>query len=340
MDDNRPMNPTDVPFAGLKPETILDAVESLGLRCDGRMHALNSYENRVWLLGQDDGSSLVAKFYRGGRWSNEQIQEEHDFVWEMLGDELPVVAPLKMNDATLHHHAGFRFSVYPRQGGRAPELDQPEVLRWMGRLMARLHRVGARRPFDERETLDVESFGYDPRNWLLDEAIIPPELIDVWAGVADQALDLIESCYEQAGAVRMLRLHGDCHVGNVLWTPVDEVAGHGGPHFVDFDDARMGPAVQDLWMLLSGEADEMIGQLRYLLEGYDSMREFDRSELVLVEALRTLRLLHHSAWLARRWNDPAFPAAFPWFAMPRYWEERILELREQISRMEESALAA
>ncbi len=326
------------PFSRLSPDWILDAVESLGLRADGRLSALNSYENRVWQIGVESdsaaGSFVVAKFYRPERWSEEQLLEEHDFVREMAQAELPVVAPLEIAGKTLQTFSGFHFAVFPRQGGRAPELGDPEVLEWLGRLMARIHNVGARAPFVSRERLDPDSFGYASRDWLLDSRMIPEEIESIWAGVVDHALDAVAACYERAGSVRYLRLHGDCHAGNVLWSPSGSDGRGGGPHFVDFDDARMGPAVQDLWMLLSGEEDEMAGQRHHVLRGYESLRDFDHGELHLIEALRTLRLLHHSAWLARRWDDPAFPLAFPWFAMPRYWEERIVELREQIARME------
>jgi Ser/Thr protein kinase RdoA (MazF antagonist) len=326
------MNPSDsTPFAGLRPERILDALESLGYRCDGALMALNSYENRVWQIGIEDGAPLIAKFYRPGRWSDAQIAEEHAFTAAMATDELPVVTPLVIGGQTLFAHGGFRFAVFPRQGGRAPEFAEPPILEWMGRLMARIHIVGARAPFAVRETLDQRSFGIDSRDWLLANRVIPPDLEAVWQGVADEALAGVRHCFERAGKVAQLRLHGDCHAGNVLWTP-------DGPHFVDFDDARMGPAIQDLWMLLSGDAEEMGRQLGHVLAGYETFREFDDRELQLVEGLRTLRLMHHSAWLARRWNDPAFPAAFPWFATNRYWEERILELREQIAIMQESAL--
>ena len=328
--------PSDVtPFAGLDPECILDAVESCGIHSDGRLLALNSYENRVWQIGIDQSPPIVAKFYRPARWSDAQIAEEHVFVAEMAAAELPVVAPLAFKEQSLHRFRNFRFALYPWQGGRAPELDEPKVLEWMGRLMARLHLVGAKTAFLQREQLDADTFGHEPCNWLVDHAVIPPDLESVWAGVAEQALECVDQCYRRAGRLELLRLHGDCHSGNVLWTPGER----GGPHFVDFDDARSGPAVQDLWMLLSGEPEDMALQLRHVLTGYELFRDFDRRELHLIEALRTLRLLHHSAWLARRWNDPAFPAAFPWFDTPRYWGERILELREQIARMEESALA-
>lgn len=317
-----------LPFAGLGPERILDAVESLGFRCSGTLQALNSYENRVWQVGIDDAPPLVAKFYRPGRWSDAQIAEEHAFTLEMAADELPVVAPRVIDGRSLFLHGGYRFALFPRQGGRAPEFDRTEVLEWMGRLMARIHVVGARAPFVQRETLDIASFGIASRDWLCRHGALPEELAGVWRGVADQALAGVAEAFERAGAVARLRLHGDCHAGNVLWTT-------DGPHFVDFDDARMGPAIQDLWMLLSGDAEEMGRQFGHVLAGYEMFREFDDRELQLVEALRTLRLIHHSAWLARRWNDPAFPAAFPWFATRRYWEERILELREQVAAMQE-----
>jgi Ser/Thr protein kinase RdoA (MazF antagonist) len=317
-----------VPFAGLNPEAILDAVESQGFACGGALQALNSYENRVWQIGIDDGNPLVAKFYRPGRWSDAQIAEEHAFTAEMAAEELPVVTPLVIGGKTLFAHGGFRFALFPRQGGRAPEFDRAETLEWMGRLMARIHMVGARADFALRETLDTDSFGAQSRDWLLDHQAIPEELEAVWAGLADEALDRVADAFSRAGTVKQLRLHGDCHAGNVLWTS-------DGPHFVDFDDARMGPAIQDLWMLLSGEPEEMGRQFGHVLAGYEMFREFDDRELQLVEALRTLRLIHHSAWLARRWEDPAFPAAFPWFATRRYWEERILELREQIAAMQE-----
>jgi Ser/Thr protein kinase RdoA (MazF antagonist) len=224
-----------------------------------------------------------------------------------------------------------RFAVYPKRGGRAPELEAPATLEWMGRFLARIHAVGEMKPFRARPALSIESFGQQPRDFLLAHGFIPPDLLEAWRSVVEQALEGVRRCYERAGAVRSIRLHGDCHAGNVLWT--DE-----GPHFVDFDDARMGPAVQDLWMLLSGERADMARQLSHILTAYEDFCEFDPRELHLVEALRTLRLIHYSAWLARRWDDPAFPAAFPWFNTQRYWQDRILELREQIALMDEPPL--
>jgi Ser/Thr protein kinase RdoA (MazF antagonist) len=320
------------PFYTLMPDSVLDALGSIGLRGDGRLLALNSYENRVYQAGMEDGPPLIAKFYRPERWSDEQILEEHAFVATLAEREIPAVPALEINGRTLHAFDGFRFSVFTKQGGRAPELDDCDTLEWMGRFIGRIHAVGAMEPYRHRPALDIESFGVEPSAFLLAHDFIPAELVEVYRGVVAQALDGVRRCYDRAGEVKRLRLHGDCHVGNVLWT--DE-----GPHFVDFDDSRMGPAVQDLWMLLSGEREGMARELAVVLEGYEDFREFDPRELYLLEALRTLRLIHYSAWIARRWEDPAFPAAFPWFGTQRYWQDRILELREQIAAMDEPPLS-
>jgi Ser/Thr protein kinase RdoA (MazF antagonist) len=329
--------PAAPPYAGLTPEVVLAALDGVGLPTDGRLLALNSYENRVYQIGIEEAAparsySVVAKFYRPARWTDAQILEEHAFVRELAEREIPVVAPLLHGGATLHEFAGFRFAVYPRRGGRTPELEDPKTLEWLGRFIGRIHAVGALRPFAARPALDIESFGTEPRDWLLAHGFLPPDLLEPWSSVVDHALQGVARCCERAGQFATIRLHGDCHAGNVLWT--DE-----GPHFVDFDDARSGPAVQDLWMLLSGDRAAMARQLRHVLAGYEDFRYFDGRELALVEALRTLRLIHYSAWLARRWDDPAFPAAFPWFNTQRYWQDRILELREQIALMDEPPLA-
>ena len=318
-------------FAGLTPDMVLDAVDSLGLRTDGRLLALNSYENRVYQVGLEDSAPLVAKFYRPARWPDAAILEEHAFVSELAEREIPVVPALMLNEHTLHSHGGFRFSVFAKHGGRAPELDQRDTLEWMGRFIGRIHAVGAIAPYQQRPTLDIDSFGVEPSTFLLSHDFIPPDLSEVYRGVVALALDGVQRCFDRAGAVNQLRLHGDCHIGNVLWTDA-------GPHFVDFDDSRMGPAVQDLWMLLSGERNDMTRQLADLLAGYEDFHDFDPRELHLIEALRTLRLIHYAAWIARRWDDPAFPAAFPWFNTQRYWQDRILELREQIALMNEPPL--
>jgi len=327
------MDTPQVPsYAGLTPDTVLDALESVGLRGDGRLLALNSYENRVYQIWMEDGPPLVAKFYRPARWSEAAILEEHAFTRELFERELPVVTATAVGGRVLHEFRGFRFAVFPKRGGRAPELEDPKTLEWMGRFLGRIHAIGALAPFCDRPTIGIPSFGEEPRDYLLAHGFLPPDLADTWARVVELALDGIRRCYDRAGAVRTLRLHGDCHAGNVLWT--DD-----GPHFVDFDDSRMGPAVQDLWMLLSGDRAAMTGQLTDLLAGYEDFFEFDARELNLVEALRTLRMIHYSAWLARRWDDPAFPAAFPWFNTPRYWQNQILELREQVGLLDEAPLS-
>jgi Ser/Thr protein kinase RdoA (MazF antagonist) len=325
------MEATAHPYSSLTPDAVLDALESAGVRGDGRLLALNSYENRVYQVYVEDGPPVIAKFYRPARWSDAAILEEHAFALELAEREIPVVAPLVIEGRTLHESGGFRFAVYPRRGGRMPELDDPETLEWLGRFIGRIHAVGAVKPFAERPALDLASFGIEPRAWLLEHGFIPPDLLPAWKSVVDLALDGVRRSYDRAGDVRAIRLHGDCHAGNILWT--DD-----GPHFVDLDDARMGPAMQDLWMLLSGDRAAMTRSLSDVLAGYEDFHELDRRELALVEALRTLRLIHYSAWLARRWDDPAFPAAFPWFNTQRYWQDRILELREQVALMDEPAL--
>lgn len=328
MDSTAPL-----PFAGLTPDCILDALETIGVRGDGRLLALGSYENRVYQVWLEDGPPIVAKFYRPARWSDAQILEEHAFAAELATAEIPVVAALADADGrTLHEYAGFRFALYPRCGGRPPEFEDDATLEWIGRLLGRIHAIGSIRPFEVRPEISIADFGIASRDYLLEHGFIPDDLRAPYTSIVDLALAAIRRCWERAGDVASLRLHGDCHAGNVLWTDA-------GPHFVDFDDCRTGPAVQDLWMLLSGDRAAMTRQLGAVLDGYEQFRDFDRRELHLVEALRTLRLIHYAAWLARRWNDPAFPAAFPWFNTQRYWQDRILELREQVALMDEPPLA-
>jgi len=329
------MNAAAHPYAQLTPDRVLDALATVGLNGDGRIQALGSYENRVYQIGIEDAPPVVVKFYRPARWSDAAIVEEHAFVAELAAREIPVVAPISFGKRTLHLFDDFRFAVYPRCAGRAPELSERSTLEWMGRFLGRIHAVGALQPFRERPRIDVETFGVESRDWLLAHDFIPADLEDAWRSIAALALESASRCFERAGGVRALRLHGDCHAGNVLWIE------HGatcGPHFVDFDDARMGPSVQDLWMLLSGNRAEMTRQLDAVLTGYREFHDFDSRELSLVEALRTLRLLHYSAWIAQRWDDPAFPVAFPWFNTQRYWQDRILELREQVALMDEPPL--
>jgi Ser/Thr protein kinase RdoA (MazF antagonist) len=318
-------------YAELQPDDILTTMEKLGFQCDGRFLALNSYENRVYQIGIEDREPVVAKFYRPARWSDEAILEEHSFSIELANAEIPVVAPLTLNGATLHYSGNFRVSVSPCRGGRAPELDDEDMLRQLGRLVARMHLLGATKSFQHRPILDIETFGYQSCDYLLEEGFVPASLEEAYKGIVEYLFDNVMACFERAGNIQDIRLHGDFHPANVL------VAGDR-LHIVDLDDARTGPPVQDLWMFLSGDRDEQTPQLATLLDGYQEFRNFDARELNLIEALRTLRIMHYSAWLARRWEDPAFKLAFPWFNSPRYWDEHILSLREQAALMEEPPL--
>ena len=323
---------------------VLDALSGLGLAVDGRLSALSSYENRVYLAHLDDDSSVVAKFYRPARWSEAQIREEHGFTAELVAEDIPVVGPLHLNGMSLHEarvvHDGvdghFWFSVSPRRGGRAPELDDPEVLMWIGRLMARMHLVGERHAFAVRPALNLHTFGELPREQLVSQQQIAPEVQQQWLDLCNQALALVKQ--QMPTELNLLRLHGDCHPGNILWTP--EGMPEPGPHFVDMDDARTGPAVQDLWMLVHGEVAERRQKMEIVLEGYESVRRFDRRELQCIEPLRTLRIIHYSAWLAGRQDDPAFPMHFPWFGTADYWRGQCDTLREQIEAMQSNEAAS
>lgn len=325
-------NSTDLhPFETLDPSFLLDAVDSVGFETDGRVTILNSYENRVYQIGIEDSEPVIAKFYRPGRWSNQQIQEEHDYCYELVDAELPVVAPIKNDqDISLFEHGNFRFSLYPRKGGRAPELDNLDNLFILGRFLGRIHMIGASSSFETRPTINSQSYGHESVEYIK-ENFIPSDLRVAYESLTDDLLKIIDPIMNEASDIKYIRAHGDCHIGNMLWR--DEL-----PHFIDFDDSRMAPAVQDVWMLLSGDRNEQQMQLREIIEGYNEFADFDLQELRLIESLRTLRMLHHSAWLARRWDDPAFPLGFPWFNTPRYWEEQILNMREQLSGLREPTM--
>ena len=309
----------------------MDAVDSRDVLCDCRTFALNSYENRVYQVGIEDGDPLIVKFYRPERWSDEQIIEEHRFCFELVEHELPVVAPIVNEQGeSLFHYQGFRFALYPRQGGHAPEFDNLDNLLIMGRTLGRMHAIAATRPFAHRPRLDCTTFGHESVTLISDAFIIPEYKANYDALTSDllQSLDELLAVFD---STPLIRTHGDCHAGNVLWRG-------NAPHFVDFDDARTAPAIQDLWMMLSGDRVRQTGQLTEIVEGYNEFYDFRPQELQLVEALRTLRLLHYCAWLARRWDDPAFPHHFPWFNTTRYWGEHILQLREQMAALNELPL--
>jgi Ser/Thr protein kinase RdoA (MazF antagonist) len=322
---------TPPPYAKLTPDCILDAIDGAGFRCDGRMQALNSYENRVYQAWLEDGTSLIAKFYRPGRWPDAAILEEHRFSLELAEREIPVVAPLVLGGGTLHTHGGYRFALYPRRPGRSPELEDTDTLRWLGRFIGRIHAVGALRSFVHRPAIDIESFGSEPSRFVLENDFVPADLRDTYRSVVEDVIGRVRRAYQRAGRVPAIRLHGDCHAGNILWTGE-------GPHFVDLDDARMGPPVQDIWMWLSGERDAMQAQLAAVIAGYREFNDFATGQLALIEPLRTLRMIHYAGWLARRWDDPAFPAAFTFFNTQRYWQDHILALREQAAALDEPPL--
>ena len=318
------------PYYRLNPDTVLQAVDTTGLLTDGRLLALNSYENRVYQVGIEDADPVITKFYRPGRWSNEQILEEHSFSLELAEAEIPLIAPMCISGRSLFEHEGFRFALFKRQGGHAPELEDRETRLWLGRFIGRIHAVGKSRPFEFRPALTPERFGDDSVTTILEGRWLPPHMETAFESLIGDLMTHIRAAYQRCGNVHAIRLHGDCHPGNLLWRD--------GPYFVDMDDCQSGPAIQDLWMLLSGDSHEMAEQLGDIIEGYRQFCDFDLRELQLIEALRTLRMLHHAAWLARRWEDPAFPIAFPWFDSPRYWEDLVLSLREQLSAMQEPAI--
>jgi Ser/Thr protein kinase RdoA (MazF antagonist) len=320
-----------VPYEHLTPDLVLSALESRGYRPDGRLLALASYENRVYQIGTEQGV-VVAKFYRPRRWSDDAILEEHGFSLSLARAELPVVPPIVLGGETLHRFEGYRFAVFEARGGRWPELATASERVWLGRFLARMHSLGTVDLFEHRATLSTDRLGRAAVEEVLDGDWVPRHLMVSYESTVSDLLSAIERVFADVGPYRTLRIHGDCHRGNVLWT-------EDGPHFVDLDDCMNGPAVQDLWLFMAGNREEMTMQLADLLEGYQQFLDFDYRELRLIEALRALRMIHYTAWLARRWSDPAFPRAFPWFAENKYWEDHVLALREQRAALEEPALA-
>ena len=324
---------SETPYASLTPEVMLDALDAAGFRTDGAFAPLNSYENRVYQFSVEDAPPVIAKFYRPARWTNAAILEEHAFVRELGAAEVPCVAPIERDGETLFTHAGFRYAVFPREAGRAPNVEDETVLGVLGRTIGRLHAVGASQRFAHRQRLTATAFGHESRNFLLASEFIPYELRDAYAAISEQLLGRIEPVLESlAGQAAAIRLHGDCHLGNLLWR-------YDAPNLLDFDDAITGPPMQDLWMLLAGDREEQARQLSTLVDAYRVFHHFDSAQIRLVEPLRTLRIMRYAAWIAQRWNDPAFPAAFPAFADTRYWSEHVLALKEQLAALDEPPLA-
>jgi Ser/Thr protein kinase RdoA (MazF antagonist) len=314
------------PFARLSPDEVLAAAERLGIECDGRLFALNSYENRVYQIGSASHGTLVLKFYRPGRWSDAQILEEHAFTEELAAADLPVAAPQRFADATLHRHEGLRYAVFPRLAARAVEIDAQDSLQLIGRTLGRMHAIGVKAPFRHRVTLSSERLGWEARDALLSSPLLEQTMADKYAEASAVLLEAVDEAIERIGPVGRIRLHGDCHLGNILWREQ-------GPVFVDLDDCMMGPRIQDLWMFLSGTPDEREGQWNELASGYRQFHAIDEWERDLVEPLRALRMVHHAAWIAARWEDPAFPRAFPWFTSPRFWQEHLSDLWQQLAEL-------
>lgn len=322
---------TKHPYNSLTPDCVLDAIESAGLISDGRIYPLNSYENRVYQIGIEEDSPIIAKFYRPNRWNKAQIQEEHDFCLELVDSELPVVPPLKdKKGETIQEHAGFYFTLFERKGGHALETDNLHNLEIMGRFLGRMHSIGQSRPFRYRQTITIQVFAKESQTFLLSHPFIPLDLETEYKKITNELIFKME---EQLACTpyTTIRLHGDCHAGNVLWR-------NNSPHFVDFDDTLSGPAVQDFWMLLSGKTIQQQQQLNAILNGYRQFCTFNTSELALIEVLRTFRIMHYAAWLAKRWDDPAFPHTFTWFNTYQYWSEHLSDLRAQLAALNEPPL--
>tara|TARA_E500000331_G_scaffold8337_1_gene7965 strand:- start:19920 stop:20930 length:1011 start_codon:yes stop_codon:yes gene_type:complete len=318
------------PFTRLTPDLVMDATESTGFRCDARILQLNSYENRVYQIGIEDSDPVIGKFYRPDRWTDAQILEEHTFTQLLTDSDISAIPPLEINGTTLHHFEGFRFSLSPRRGGRAPAVDDLNTLGILGSHIGRIHAVAGEGGFEHRTQFSVQEFGLDARDAVMNAGYVPSELMPAFESLYEGILSDLTTLFDRVH-VNILRLHGDCHMGNVLWR--DDL-----PHFVDFDDARSGPAIQDLWMMLSGEREQQQIQMMHILRGYRQFNHFNLAELQLIEGLRALRMIHHVAWIARRWDDPAFPRAFPFFDSERFWSEHLLSLKEQWARLSEPAI--
>ncbi|CAM3025334.1 serine/threonine protein kinase [Vibrio neptunius] len=316
-------------FDALTPDFMWYALESIGVRAESGFLPLNSYENRVYQFTDEERQRYVVKFYRPERWSSAQIQEEHDFTLELIESDIPVAPPIKFQGQTLHQYQGYLFALFASVGGRQFEVDNLEQLEGVGRFLGRIHKVGARMAFKHRPTISLEEYLHQPRKILEQSQFIPFHLENAFFNDLDLLIQSLQQQWDDSANI--IRLHGDCHPGNILWRD--------GPMFVDLDDSRNGPAVQDLWMMLNGERADKLMQLDILLEAYQEFNDFNTNELKLIEPLRGLRMVHYMAWLAKRWQDPAFPIAFPWFDDPKYWESQVLAFKEQISALSEPPLS-
>jgi len=315
-------------FSSLSPDLILDGIESTGVQVDSGLLALNSYENRVYQFHDDNRVKYVTKFYRPQRWSKEAILEEHEFALELAEEELPIVAPLVIDGTSLFEHKGYHFAIFPCRGGRIFEVDNLEQLEWMGRFIGRIHAVASKKPFQHRTTISTQQKLNQAGAIIKQSGFVDMGIENAFFTILDQVIELAEQQYDNAN---LIRLHGDCHAGNILWT--DD-----GPHFVDLDDCCTGPAIQDLWMMLSGDRANQVLQLDTLLSGYEEFHSFEMKELALVESLRTMRVVNYMAWLCERWQDPAFPHSFPWFNTPKYWEQQVLMLKEQFAALQQPSI--
>lgn len=323
------MPQNDFAFQGLGPDTLIKAIETLGIYPDSGLLALNSYENRVYQFSDDNRRRYVVKFYRPGRWSIEQIVEEHQFTLDLQAEEIPAVAPLQINGRTLHEFEGYHFCLFPSVGGRAFEPDDLDQLERLGRQIGRLHAVAQTASFNYRETISYNGFVTDSVVELRRSELIPDGLKTAFFAILEPLAERLAG--KPLANFPVQRLHGDCHIGNILqWD--DKLT------FVDFDDCRMGPAVQDLWMMLNGSRAEQTVQLDALIEGYEEFCSFDKAQLLLIEPLRGFRIIQYMAWLSKRWQDSAFQRAFPWFAEERYWENQVLALKEQLAALDEEPL--
>lgn len=319
-------------FSALSPDLIIDGLESAGFVVDSGLLALNSYENRVYQFHDDNLVKYVTKFYRPQRWQLQQIKEEHDFSFELAEQELPIVAPLKVDGQSLFEYQGYHFAVFPCRGGRIFEVDNLDQLEWMGRFIARIHAVSSQHDFKCRPSFNSNEMLLQARETILSSNYVPKSLLTPFVTILDQVIAIATEQYLPVKQMREIRLHGDCHAGNILWR--DE-----GPHFVDLDDCRSGPAIQDLWMMLSGDRQQQLLQLDTLLMGYEEFNTFENEQLILIESLRTMRVVNYMAWLCKRWQDPAFPQNFPWFNTEKYWEQQILMLKEQMSALQQPPLS-